>query len=450
MKNLYRNGIVLALAGCFLALNFIGEATDARTKNSEKPTPTPTKKSASKDTKTQAKVTPKTTPKSKPTTASKTNAKPTPKLSKTPVKAKSNTTTQKEKSVSKSKTDDQKSKTASNSKSKSDNKKPKNENTASSKKDKPSASKISDDLKPKPKASSKPISSEQIIVVATDSRIREQPKANAPQLSSVKIGKLLPVLEGNALWHRVQYETDKSGWISKTTTRSYETDNRDEIYRDIADKYTGNKSLDFATAAEVSDFLRTAQALAKKDQTKADLSFKRLQILAYAMRAVPAGKGDTSPYKSFLQAHEKEVVYSEPSATWLVRSDLFWELHGKYMQLPIAEDIAWAAAKNIIPGECEGYVNCQLYALRAMEGEYLNFYPSGKYSRQALEIVTVSLGVMVADLNNKATFTPLADISDRAEFNRFLTELRTIISKVPDADKSKPLQHINSLGEGYK
>lgn len=440
MKNLYRNGVVSALIGCFLALNLIGEAAKAQTKNSKKPVPTPTKKLAD----AKAKATP--TPIKKPVTAVKTNGKLSPKSAKATVNAKFDQTASKGKPDSKSKTADQKSKAANDSKSKTADQKSKKESGAASKKTKSSTSKTADNSKTKEKS----LSGEQVIVVAADSRIREQPKANAAQLSSVKIGKLLPVLEKSGAWQRVQYETDKSGWISRTTTRDFNADDRDQIYQDIADKYAGSRSLDFAAAAEVYDFLRTAQALAKKDATKADLGFKRLQILARAMRAVPSGRGDAAPYKSFLQAHEKEVVYSEPSATWLVRSDLFWELHSKYMQLPIAEDIAWAAAKNTIPGECEGYINCQLYALRAMEAEYLNFYPSGRFSGQALEIVTVSLGVLVADMNDKANFTPLADISDRAEFNRFLTELRTIISKVPDAGKAKPLQYINSLGEGYK
>jgi hypothetical protein len=208
--------------------------------------------------------------------------------------------------------------------------------------------------------------------------------------------------------------------------------------------------LDFTTAGEVSDFLRTAHVLVRSDHLKAELALKRLQILSAAMKAVPFGKSDQPPYKAYLQSHDKEVVYSEPAGAWYVRSDLFWELHNKYIELPIGEDIAWAAAQNPIPGECEGYINCQLYVLRAMEGEYLNFYPNGKYTRRALELVTASLALMVANMNNKNAFTPLADISDRAEFNRFLTELRTIVSKVPDADKAKSLQQINLLGEGYK
>ena len=80
----------------------------------------------------------------------------------------------------------------------------------------------------------------------------------------------------------------------------------------------------------------------------------------------------------------------------------------------------------------------------------MNFYPNGKYSKKALADITDTLELSVADMNDKQLYTPLADISERAEFNRFLTELRTIISKVADIDKAKPLRLINQLGEGYK
>ena len=296
----------------------------------------------------------------------------------------------------------------------------------------------------------KPTAAEQIIVAAPASRIRAQPKLNSAQLSLVKLGKLLSVLEKNADWYRVEYAAGKSGWISKTLVENYEIERRDEIYRKIADKFSKVKTPDFATAAEVSEFLKTAPVLVKNDSLKADLSFRRLRVLSAALKAIPFGKGEQFPYKNFLQANEKDAVYSEPSGMWLVRSELFWELRNKYTALPVAEEIAWEAAQNPIPGECEGYINCQLYMLREMEGEYLNFYPNGKYSRQALDAVAASLKIMVAQMNNKDTFTPLADISERAEFNRFLTELRAIITKMSLVGKAKALQHINQLGEGYK
>lgn len=396
MRNLYRNSVVLWFAGCFLAFNLIGEtAADAQTRQSiaKTPTPTPTKKKSS----TNAKTTTKPTPKSSPVK----------KTAKTSVKTKS-TNTQKDKSDSTSKT--------------------------------------TTDPKPTPK----PIPSGQIIVAAAVSRIRQQPKLNSPQLTVVKLGRTLPVYEKTATWYQVEYANGKIGWISKTLIKDFDSADRDGIYRDIADKYVKNKSLDLATASEVLEFLREAQALVKKDALKADFGLKRLRVLSATLKTIPVGKSEQNPYKNFIKANEKEIVYSDPSGEWLVRSDLFWELHGKYVASAVAEDIAWAAAQNPIPGECEGYVNCNLYQIRATDGEYLNFYPNGKYSKNALKNITDLLAVMVADVNNKAVFTPPSDISDRAEFNRFLTELRTIISKMPDVEKAKTLKQITQLGEGYK
>jgi uncharacterized protein YgiM (DUF1202 family) len=291
---------------------------------------------------------------------------------------------------------------------------------------------------------------QQIIVTGTAVNIRELPTAKSNRLTQVKLGKILPVTEKKPAFYRVEYAEGKSGWISITFTRDFESSKRETLYRQIADKYTKNKTLDFAEAAEVVDFLKTAQNSAKSDEERADFSFQRLRVLDAALKKIPFDKGGQNPYKAFLDANEKEVVYSEPSGQWLVRAEVLWELQSKYVALPIAEEIAWTAANTSIPGECEGYINCNLYQLRATSGEYLNFYPNGKYSKKALNDITNTLEISVADMNNKQLYTPLSDISERAEFNRFLTELRTIISKLSDIDKAKPLRLINQLGEGYK
>ena len=413
MRNLYRNSFILLLAGCFLAFNLIGETTaDAQTRKSVVQTPTPTP--AKKKSPVTDKSTPKPTPKTAAQPASKTTPKPTPTKTINNAAKTQNATTQKVKPTPTSK--------------------------------KPVTAKTEVTPKPTPR----PASSEQIIITAAASRIRQQPKLNSPQLSFGKLGKTLPVFEKNAAWYQVEYETGKTGWISKTIARNYEAASRDEIYREIAEKYSRDKTLDLTTASEILEFLRVAQALVKGDELKADFALKRLRLLHTALKTIPLGKSQQSPYKAFLKANENEVVYSDPSGEWYVRSELFWELHSKNISLAVAEDIAWAAAQNPIPGECEGYVNCNLYHIRATDGEYLNFYPNGKYSRIALKNISDLLSVMVADVNNKAVFTPPSDISDRAEFNRFLTELRTIISKMPVVEKAKAIQQINRLGEGYK
>ena len=291
---------------------------------------------------------------------------------------------------------------------------------------------------------------EQIIVIAAASRIRQQPKTNSTQVGSVKIGKTFAVAERNGDWYRVEYASGKSGWISDALVKSYKASDRDKIYADIANRYFRQKTIDVATAAEVLEFLRTAQALVGSDDAKAEMNLKRLRVLSLALKSIPAAKSDESPYDNFLKANDKEIVYSEPGGQWFVRSEILWDLRERFAKLPIAEEIAWDAAQNPIPGECEGYVNCYLYQVRATSGEYLSFYPNGKHAKEALKNLTDYLEPLAAELKKSAAAAPPSDISDRAEFNRFLTELRTIISKMSDLDKAKPLQLIKQIGEDYR
>lgn len=375
MSKLYRNLIVLALAGCFLIFNFTGEPANAQNRSSAKPTPAPqAKKSPAKTAKDASKATPKKTAEAK--------NKPVSKPSTTP------------------------------------------------------------------ESDSKPVG--QIIVTATNVIVRQQASAKSSRLTAVKLGKILPVVKKGSAFYQVEYEGGKDGWISTTYTRDFDADKRESLYREIGDKYLKTKTFDFANAAEVTDFLRTAQALVKTDEGRADLGFKRLRFIAAALKAIPYGKGGQFPYKTFIKANERDIVYSEPSAEWYVRAESLWDLHEKFTALPLAEEIAWAAANTTIPGECEGYINCYLYNIRATDGEYLNFYPNGKYAQKALTDIGNYLEPFVADIKEKTVYTPPTDISDRAEFNRFLTEIRAIVSKVPNIEKNKILKQINDLGEGYK
>ncbi len=290
----------------------------------------------------------------------------------------------------------------------------------------------------------------QIIITATNVVVRQTASAKSERLTAVKLGKIMPVVQKNQAFYQVEYDKGKTGWIAATYTRDFDAAKRETLYREIGDKYLKTKTFDYANAAEITDFLRTAAALVKNDEARADLSFKRLQFIAAALKAIPSGKSAQFPYITFIKAIENDCVYSEPSAEWSVRAESLWDLRERYKKLPVAEDIAWTAANTTIPGECEGYVNCNLYNIRAADGEYLSFYPNGKYAQKALTDIAKYLDPLVADIKNKAVYTPPSDISDRAEFNRFLTELRAIISKSSSIEKNKVLKQINDLGEGYK
>jgi len=304
--------------------------------------------------------------------------------------------------------------------------------------------------KPTPKATPKPVELPQIIVAATSVRVRTNPDTASDTIQFAKLGTVFPISGQTDKWYEVKLNTDKNGFISKTVSQTFTNAKRGEIYQKLADKYLKQASIDFTTASQTFDFLTAATKEIKIDKTLADLQFKRLQALSITLKKLPSGKQDQSPYKEFLKANEKEIVYSEPSAEWYVNASGFWELHEKNKSLPIGEEIAWQAAQTPIPGECEGYINCYLYLLRVTDGEYLNFYPNGKYSRQALRNVTNLLEPIAADANEKAVYTSASDTSDRADFNRYLTELRAIIAKTPFIEKSKPLAQIKQIAEGHR
>lgn len=304
--------------------------------------------------------------------------------------------------------------------------------------------------KPTPKATPKPADAPQIIVAATSARVRANPDTAADTLQIVKLGTLFPLAGQSDKWFEVKLSGDKTGYISKTIAQTFANAKRGEIYQKLADKYLKQTAIDFTTAAQVFDFLNGAVKEIKTDKTLADLQFKRLQALSTTLKKIPIDKQEQSPYKDFVKTNEKEIVYSEPSGQWYVISNRFWELHEKYKSLPIGEEIAWQAAQNPIPGECEGYINCYLYLLRVTDAEYLNFYPNGKYSRQALKNVTNLLEPIAADATEKTVYTSAADTSDRADFNRYLTELRAIVAKTPFIEKSKPLAQIRQIAEGHR
>lgn len=303
--------------------------------------------------------------------------------------------------------------------------------------------------KPTPKTTPKPVEQAQVIVGVTSARLRSEASTSSETLQFLKIGATYPMVEKTATWYKIK-AGDKTGWISNTVSQQFVPANRAEIYQAISAKYFKQQSMDFATASQLYDFLTIVEKQVNNSRQQADLGFKRLLALQAALKKIPMDKQDKEPYKSFVKNKDNVIVYSDPSAEYYVISGLFWDLHEKHKGTPIGEDIAWAAAQNYLPGECEGYVNCYLHSLRVTRGEYLNFYPAGKHSKKALTEIGGFLEPLVADTSERSVYTGPGDISDRAEFNKMLAEMRAIISKSPYPEKSKPLQQIKVLAEAYR
>ena len=476
-KRFSRQNIALIIVLLLLfAPALIAVTVEAAQKKNAKATPTPKKKATptpAKNSQAKTKPTPKKT--STPTSKSSKNSAQTASKNKSSDKKteKNATTKNNQKTIDKSKNSkDSKTKQPLTADKKSSSKNEKNAKTttvssknSSSKttktatteksKTKPTTAKITPKSKPKTtENSTKTDSAElpQIIVTSVSVPVRSLAKSDAPTVSNVKLGTILKVTEKNPAWYKVQYSTNgknSSGWISANSTSDLSASDKPEIYHQIVER-NYKPQMDFASAAELYEFLSKVDGELDSSDKSAEIEVKRLLALRSALKTIPADKRETSPYKEFLKAQENETVYSEPSGEWLVVSNQFWGLHNKYKKSTVSDSIAWEAANNPLPGECEGYVNCYLFDLRMRFGEYLNLHPNGKNAADALKNITDYLSPIVADSKQKSIYNGPTDVTDRAEFNNLVAELRTIIARLPFVEKEKTLQQLRQIAEAYR
>lgn len=310
--------------------------------------------------------------------------------------------------------------------------------------------------KPTPAKTPSASSANQIIITVAAARVRATAGTNAAEVRRVKLGTLVKVLEKNKNdWYKVEIPAKPKnviGWISGQVADDWDSAKKSDIYDRIVKKNYKAEETSFVNTSEFFEFSGKALAEAKTETLAADYSFKRLVSLRQALKAIPFNKTESSPYKEFLKANDKSVVYSEPAGEWFAKSDLFWEAQKKYAALPIAEEIAWQGAQNPLPGECEGYLNCYLFLLRETYSKYLELYPGGKHSMQALTDIQSLLEPITSDLTEKSVYIGPTDVSDRAEFNRLISEIRAIISRmmIAEIEKQKAIQQLTQIAEAYR
>lgn len=454
MKNKRQNAVLLLISLVFFAISFGTVAESVKTAGAEvSATPTPKK---------VVKKTPTPTPKKTTSTNSKSNSN-TKKVTNSKTNSNSKAVANKSNSNSKAKTNSKtNSKTSSNSKAKTNSNSNKKANTNSSKTNSKANTKTninssktnskSNSNKSTNSNSSKKTNSNvatitpkadlpKVIVNTTASRIRTQASSSSAELRRAKLGTVLGVSEKKGSWYRVQYVVggkNLSGWIPATAVSDFDANAVEEMNLQIVERYFAPEGMSFETASELFEFL------SKSKTTSANLGLKRLLSLRQALKALP--QSQNKDQRDFLKTYDDQIIYSEPSGEWYVRSEKFWDLHNKNK----SDEIAWEAAKNPLAGECEGYINCHLFYIRQTDGEYLNLYPEGKHSPEALTNITNMLEPIVADLTDKAVYNGPSDVSDRAEFNKVISELRAIISKLSFIEKEKSLQQLEKIAEGFR
>lgn len=447
--NEQRNTIILAAVFVFSLFGFFGnnQPVNAETESEFEISATP-KKTKPTPKKTTAKSTP--TPKKATPTPKKTTAKATPTPKKNTVKA---TPTPKKPTAKATPTPKKPTAKATPTPKKTTaNQKP---TPTPTKKPAATPTQTTRTATPTPKPASSPTSPSntvlsKIIINSPAVVIRNSASSTASEITRARLGTSYSVVEKKSGWYRVQLPNQKSGWIAASAATDSNPSGNEEIYRQIVNKHYKAEKFTFAEAVEMFDFLTRVLPEIKTANTAAELGLKRLLALRYALNAIPPEKANEKIYQDFLKAQDANVVYSEPSAQWYVRAPLFWDLHSKYTNTPTGEQIAWEGARTSLPGECEGYVNCYLFVIRMTDGEYLNYYPTGKYTAESLTNIINFLEPIAADAEERKIYSGPTETGDRAEFNSLITELRVIISRIPNTEKERALAQLKKIAEGFK
>jgi hypothetical protein len=138
----------------------------------------------------------------------------------------------------------------------------------------------------------------------------------------------------------------------------------------------------FTARVSLVDRLRDARARST-GEARDRFALLWLRGLRWLLSAIPMGAEGEEPYRGWLASHASLAVYSEPAGQWLIEPDAIWRLHDEHRSGASAEEIAWLAVENGMPGECEGYVPCGAYMLDRLYGEYLRRHPRGAHAAEA-------------------------------------------------------------------
>lgn len=174
---------------------------------------------------------------------------------------------------------------------------------------------------------------------------------------------------------------------------------------------------DFLAGAKMADLLA--------GQPGPEAALVRYQVIARALTGVTYENREQAAIKTWLDKHEDEVIFSEPAGQYFVSRQKIWALYDTSRSSPLAEEIAWEAARTPAGGECEGYLNCYLADSLDSTGRYLELYPKGRHAAAALEELYW--------LQEEPSGVAPIDKADVPEAKRLLARWKKILVAAPGA-----------------
>jgi hypothetical protein len=176
-----------------------------------------------------------------------------------------------------------------------------------------------------------------------------------------------------------------------------------------------DERLPFAGWTGLAERVRTEMDGTTDRETSGRLALLWVRAMRAALMKIPMDARNQEPYREFLRRHQSEVVYSEPAGEWLLHVETIWSLYDRHRASSSADAVAWEAAENTLPGECEGYPPCELAALDMLYGEYLRRQPRGEHAEEAVRRIGTACDELQRLLDSPGGhefFNPVTDCVD--------------------------------------
>ena len=291
------------------------------------------------------------------------------------------------------------------------------------------------------------------ITTVSAMRARSGPQVTAAEVLRLKLGTVVNAVARSTnqdtiggktdYWYRVNLPNGQPGWLFGGLLLEYAADRRHELLRQIIEARLKAETTDFADRQEIYNLAASALTEAKDVNTRAEFELLKLLALAGSAAMFPDEQRDKPPYRNWLKVHAAEVVPDEFAGGYSLRSELLWDLEAKYHALPTADRIAWAAANNPQPSDCEGDEVCHFF-LGAGEIKYLSFHPNGEHAADAVKDLTdVLTDEVIRSANDKGG--DKYAIEQRNELRKLLASLRLAVAKTSVAGKTELLKKLERI-----
>lgn len=291
------------------------------------------------------------------------------------------------------------------------------------------------------------------ITTVSAMRVRRAPEVSAEEVGRLKFGTVVNVIERSTnqdtiggktdYWYRVNLPDGATGWLFGGLLLDYNARQRNELLKQIIEARLKAETTDFFDRQEIYNLAASLVTEAKDINTRAEFELLKLLALANQAVAFPYHVDNEASYRAWLKAHAAEVVLNEFAGGYNLRSEMLWNLERKYHTLPIADRIAWEAAINTQPSDCEGDEVCHFFLYEG-EIKYLNLHPSGAHAAEALKNLTDALtDQVIKTANDKGGDQYL--VEQRTDLKKMLVSLRTAVAKTSAPEKTELLKKLQKF-----